>query len=108
MTFLAILPVVGPFLVYIPAGIVLILGGDTLNGILVILIGSGISQVDNFIRPHLFHGKTEMHTLLLFFSILGGIAMFGLLGIILGPLITAIFVAVMNFMEFGLQSRTES
>ncbi len=108
MTFLAILPVVGPFLVYIPAGIILILSGSTLNGILVILIGSGISQVDNFIRPHLFHGKTEMHTLLLFFSILGGIAMFGLLGIILGPLISAIFVAVLNFMEFGLHIKTES
>ncbi len=105
MAFLAILPVVGPFLVYIPAGLILIVSGDTLNGILIIIIGSGISQVDNFIRPHLFHGKTEMHTLLLFFSIMGGIVMFGLLGIILGPLISAIFLSLIRVFEMGLHPR---
>ena len=103
MAFLAILPVVGPFLVYIPAGLILIIMGDTLNGIMIIALGSGISQVDNFIRPHLFHGKTEMHTLLLFFSIMGGIVMFGLLGIILGPLISAIFISLLKVFEVGLR-----
>lgn len=107
MAFLAILPVVGPFLVYIPAGLIVIVSGDTLNGILIIIIGSGISQVDNFIRPHLFHGKTEMHTLLLFFSIMGGIVMFGLLGIILGPLISAIFISLIKVFEIGLHPRED-
>lgn len=102
MTLLAILPIVGPFLVYIPAGIILLAGGSTFSGIAVIVFGSAISQVDNFIRPHLFHGKTEMHTLLLFFSIMGGIAMFGLLGIILGPLISAIFISIVKVFEMEI------
>jgi predicted PurR-regulated permease PerM len=50
-----------------------------------------------------------MHTLLLFFSIMGGIAMFGLLGIVLGPLITAVFLSLLKVFEVSIHSEsTES
>jgi predicted PurR-regulated permease PerM len=108
MTFLAFLPVVGPFLVYIPAAIILLLGGSIVEGVVVIIAGTAISQIDNFLRPQLFSGKTSMHTLLLFFSIMGGVAMFGLLGIVLGPLITAVFLSLLKVYEVSLgQEKSE-
>ncbi len=102
MAFLALLPVIGPFLVYIPAGIILLLGGYTVKGIVVIAIGVGISQIDNFVRPYLFRNKTAMHTLLLFFSIMGGMVLFGLLGVVLGPIISAVFVVILRLFEGSL------
>jgi len=100
MAFLAIIPVVGAFLVYVPAGIILILGGSVGKGIAVILIGSlVISQSDNVVRPWLISGRTEMHPLMLFFSILGGIALFGLLGLVVGPLIAAVFLTLTKVIE---------
>ena len=88
MAFLSVLPLVGAFLVYVPAGLLLILGGSYVKGIIVILAGTIIiSQIDNVIRPYLISGRTALHPLLLFFAIMGGIASFGLLGIVLGPMI---------------------
>lgn len=104
MAFLAFIPVVGPSLIYIPAGIILLLSGSPVTGIIIIVVGLGISQLDNFLRPHLFSGKTEMHTLLLFFSIMGGIVLFGLLGIVLGPLITAVFLSLLKVFEVSINS----
>ncbi len=103
MAFLALLPVVGPFIIYIPAGIILILSGSAIKGILLILIGTVvISQIDNFVRPLLFAGKTQIHTLLMFFSIMGGIFLFGLIGMVLGPLITAVFMMILRIFELKM------
>ncbi len=108
MAFLAFLPILGPFLIYIPAGIILFFGGSPVRGIALIAIGVVvISQIDNFIRPLLFTGKTRMHTLLLFFSIMGGLYMFGLIGIVLGPLIAAVFVSLLQVFEVRLSPNDE-
>jgi len=108
MAFLSVIPVVGAFLVYIPAGIILLLGGSYWEGFVVIAIGTlVISQVDNVLRPYLISGRTEMHPLMLFFTILGGIAMFGLLGVVVGPLIAAIFLTLLKIFEFKLHSDDE-
>ena len=105
MAFLAIIPFVGAFIVYMPAGIILIIGGSLAKGIVVIAIGSlVISQTDNVVRPWLISGRTEMHPLMLFFSILGGIALFGLLGLVMGPLIAAVFVTLIKVVEDRLHS----
>lgn len=104
MAFLALLPVLGPFLIYIPAGIILIIGGSAIKGIVLIIIGTVVvSQIDNFVRPLLFKGKTQMHTLLLFFSLTGGIYLFGLVGMVLGPLITAVFMMILRIFEMKIQ-----
>lgn len=109
MAFLAFIPILGPFLVYIPAGIILFIGGSQIKGILLIIIGVlVVSQIDNFLRPLLFKGKTQTHTLMLFFSIMGGIAMFGLLGIVLGPFIAAVFLALLKMFELQLHPETEA
>ncbi len=103
MAILSFIPVLGPFLVYIPAGIILIIGGDIFKGIMIIAIGTlVISQIDNVIRPLLFSGKTRTHTLMLFFSIMGGLSLFGLLGIVMGPFIAAVFLTLLRMFELQL------
>jgi predicted PurR-regulated permease PerM len=103
MAFLSILPLVGAFIVYLPAGIILMLGGSYISGLVVIAVGMlVISQIDNVIRPYLISGKTSLHPLLLFFTIMGGIYLYGLLGIVLGPLIAAAFVTLLKILEFKL------
>ncbi len=103
MAFLSVLPMVGAFIVYIPAGIVLILGGSYIKGMIILLVGTiVISQIDNVLRPLLISGRTSMHPLMLFFAIMGGIAVFGLLGIVLGPLVAAAFITLLKILEFRL------
>ncbi len=103
MAFLSVIPFLGAFLVYIPAGIILLIQGSYVKGVIVIGIGTIIiSQIDNVIRPYLISGRTEMHPLMLFFAIMGGIALFGLLGLVVGPLIAAMFVALLKIMELRL------
>lgn len=103
MAFLAFIPILGPFLVYIPAGLILIVTGEYVQGIILIAIGIiVVSQIDNILRPLLVSGKTGMHTMLLFISIMGGISMFGLLGIVLGPFIAAVFVSMFDIFRLKL------
>ncbi|MBI5267426.1 MAG: AI-2E family transporter [candidate division Zixibacteria bacterium] len=97
MGFLALLPVIGAFIVYIPAAIVLIAQGAVVKGIIVLAIGVGlISQIDNFLRPMLMAGRTALHPLLLFVSIMGGVAAFGFTGMVLGPAVSALFLSLMT------------
>ncbi len=108
MAFLSIIPFLGAFIVYIPAGIILILGGSYIKGLVVIGLGTiVISQIDNILRPLLMSGKASMHPLLLFFTIMGGIYVFGMLGLVVGPLVTAIFLTVLKIFEFKLHPEYE-
>ena len=103
MAFLAFIPILGPFLIYIPAGLILIATGHIVKGVILIIIGTVVvSQVDNFLRPLLVSGKTGMHTMLLFISIMGGVTMFGLLGVMLGPLIAAVFISIFDIFRLKL------
>lgn len=109
MAFLSIIPFVGAFVIYIPAGLILMLSGSFVKGLIVIIIGSiVISQIDNLLRPYLISGRTSLHPLLLFFAILGGIYLYGLLGIVLGPLIAAVFIILLKIIEFKLNPETET
>ena len=103
MAFLALIPLVGAFIVYVPAGIIMMVSGSMVKGIVIIAIGMIIiSQVDNVVRPLLISGKTSLHPLLLFFTILGGISMFGLLGLVVGPMIAAAFTILLRVFEMRL------
>lgn len=93
MGFLSLIPVLGAFIVFIPAAGILALSGFYIKAIILLAFGVGvISQIDNLLRPLLISGSTQLHPLLLFFSILGGLEVFGFLGIVLGPVVAAVFV----------------
>jgi predicted PurR-regulated permease PerM len=95
MAVLSIVPVVGSALVWFPAAVVLILGGQLVAGIALILVGALVmGVVDNLLRPVLVGRDTRMPDYLILLSTLGGLAAFGLAGVVIGPIIAAFFLAV--------------
>jgi predicted PurR-regulated permease PerM len=94
-TVVSFLPLIGTFAVWGPASAYLFIEGDYWKGIILVLYGVlVISMVDNFLRPIIVSGRTKMPTLAVFFSVLGGIKLFGLIGFIMGPLVLALFVSI--------------
>ncbi|CED70553.1 membrane protein [Aliivibrio wodanis] len=100
MGFASFIPVVGTALIWVPAAIYLLLTNQwewalflTIWG--VIIVGS----IDNIVRPLLMQGNSGMNTLLIFFSLLGGIQLFGLIGLIYGPIIFALTLVLFNMYE---------
>jgi predicted PurR-regulated permease PerM len=97
-TLLSLVPVVGTALVWVPWTIYLFATGYTVKAVIflatqVLIVGG----IDNVLRPLLMRGHIRMHTLVVFFSILGGVGYFGILGMFLGPLVFAIAVAFFEF-----------
>jgi predicted PurR-regulated permease PerM len=95
MAFLSLLPAVGAGLVWGPVALYLLATGDTLSGIGLVVYGVlVIGLVDNVLRPLLVGKDTKMPDYLVLISTLGGMAVFGLNGFVIGPLIAAMFIAV--------------
>jgi predicted PurR-regulated permease PerM len=95
MAVLSIIPSVGSALVWIPAAIILIAQGSVAAGIaLLAFCGIVVGSLDNVLRPILVGKDTKMHELMIFFGTLGGIMMFGIAGIFIGPLIASLFVTI--------------
>jgi predicted PurR-regulated permease PerM len=97
-TLLSIIPVLGPFLVYIPAAGHLLIQGQVWQGLLMLALGIiVISQIDNFLRPYIASKATKIHPLVVILGVLGGLKLWGLIGFILGPLVLAAFFALYEF-----------
>ena len=92
--FLSLLPIGGASLVWIPGVLFLLLTGATLQGVLLAIWGLVlVSLPDNFLRPMLIGKKANLPTFFLFLGILGGLQVYGLLGILFGPLIVTLLAA---------------
>ena len=105
MTVLSIIPGIGSALIWLPASILLMATGDVWRGIgLAAFGGLVIGSVDNLLRPMLVGRDTQMHELMIFFSTLGGLMMFGVMGFIVGPILAALFVTVWEM--FGTAFRS--
>lgn len=90
MGLLAVVPVLGAFIVWIPAAIFLLLDGSGGKALVLALWGSiVVGGIDNVLYPMLVGRRLKMHTLLAFVSIVGGLAVLGSAGLILGPVIFA-------------------
>lgn len=95
MAILAFLPILGIAAVFIPASIYLFLKGRFAAGIFFIIFYLIVSSVIEYvIKPKLVGNKVKMHTLLVFLSVIGGLKVFGILGIIYGPLVTTAFLTL--------------
>lgn len=96
-TIMSIVPMVGAWLVLYPAAVFQMLTGHVWQGVAIIALTTVvISNIDNFIRPRLVGQEAGMHDLMVFFSTLGGIAVFGAMGFIVGPVVAALFLAVLE------------
>jgi predicted PurR-regulated permease PerM len=104
MVVLSIIPLLGSWMVLIPAGVFQILVGKFWTGVGIILVSLiVVSNIDNLIRPRLVGQGAKMHDLMIFFSTLGGLSIFGISGFIIGPVIASFFVALIDIYqtEFG-------
>jgi predicted PurR-regulated permease PerM len=95
MALMSFVPMIGTFAIWGPASVYLVLNGSLLKGIGLVLYGTlVISMVDNILRPVIIGSRTKMPTILILFSVLGGIKLFGMIGFVMGPLIMAVFISV--------------
>ena len=107
MAFFAFFPIIGAFLVWVPAVVILFVQGAYLKAVILSVWGTiVVSLSDNFLRPILISGTTQVHTLLLFFGILGGLKVFGFLGFIAGPLIITICLAIIDIYSSAVDHKT--
>jgi predicted PurR-regulated permease PerM len=97
MGILALLPLVGASIVWLPAAAWLVLSGSVVRGVVLLLVGALVlGNVDNVVRPWLMAGSARLNTLVLLVSLMGGVAAFGFIGIILGPLVAALLTALLG------------
>lgn len=95
IAFFSLVPVVGSALIWVPAALFLAFSGHWGKGIVVVAVCGGIAGVaDNIVRPLLLRNRTQLNDLLLFISVLGGLEVFGLLGLVAGPTVVAAAMGV--------------
>ena len=101
MAFFSLVPVVGSALIWVPAGLWLGFEGHWGKAIVVLIICGGVAGLaDNVVRPFLLRNRTRLNELLLFLSVLGGLQVFGLLGLVVGPTIIAAALGIFRgYME---------
>jgi predicted PurR-regulated permease PerM len=96
----SVIPIVGTALVWVPAAIYLMATGHLWKGIFLMLWGSVIvSTADNIVRPLVIGSRVELHPLLLLFALLGGLQVFGFIGIFIGPLIISLITVLTSMLR---------
>ena len=100
MIIMAFLPLLGTPLIWVPAGVGLIMDGAITRGVLLLVFGATVvMNIDNFLRPKLVSTRTNVHPVLILIGVLGGLRVFGFIGMLVGPLILAVLVALIKFYE---------
>jgi len=90
MAFFSLVPVVGSAIIFVPAALWMGLSGSWGSAILILAICAGASAViDNIVRPLLLGGRTEVSSFEIFVGVVGGLTVFGMLGLVLGPVLVA-------------------
>ena len=96
----SLIPVVGTGLVWVPGALLLFLWGHGVKALILLALGSAvIAQVDVLIRPYVVSESAKLNGLLIFFALLGGINAFGIMGVIIGPVVVSITIAVLNMLK---------
>lgn len=107
IAFLALIPIVGASLVYVPAGLFLMIEGYSESvpmmigkGIGLILFGAIVlSSIDTFGKPKVISGKARVHPITALIGVIGGIALFGVIGILIGPLILSLSLIILEIYQ---------
>jgi predicted PurR-regulated permease PerM len=97
MALVSIVPMLGSFVIWIPAAIYLLFSGMWLKAIILTVWGTiVVGLIDNILYPMLIGSRIRLHTLAVFFAIIGGLAVFGMSGIILGPVVLSVTDALLE------------
>jgi len=93
----SLIPVVGSTLIWAPTAVYVMVTGEIWRGVALLLWGAiAVGSVDNFVRPLVIGGRVEMPTLLLLFALLGGLQVYGFLGIFVAPVVVAVLLAFVD------------
>jgi len=107
MTLLSTIPVGGSAIVWLPAAIILVATGHWGKALILLAwCGIFVGSVDNLLRPRLVGKKTNLHELFIFFSVLGGLQVFGILGLLIGPVVVAITFALIEVLAGEVPAST--
>lgn len=99
MIVLSFLPIIGAFLVWAPVAFWFLLTGHIAKGIILTIWGVFVvGLTDNFLRPLVVSQQTKIHTGIVFFATLGGVALFGPIGLMIGPIMFSCFIVVVEFL----------
>jgi predicted PurR-regulated permease PerM len=97
MVLLSILPMLGTWVVMFPAAIIQVIIGNVWQGVGIFLLSAVvISNIDSFLRPRIVGSQARVHDMVVFFATIGGIAVFGIMGFIIGPVIASLFVTIID------------
>jgi predicted PurR-regulated permease PerM len=97
MALLALVPVLGAFFIWIPAAIFLALDGSWGKAMILTVWGVGVvGTMDNLLCPFLVGKRLKLHTVLAFISMVGGLIVFGVSGLILGPVVLTITMVLLE------------
>jgi len=108
MSLLAFLPIVGIGAVFLPAALFLFLKGRIFAALFFILFYAALSfGIEYIFKPKIVGNRVKMHTLLVFLSIIGGMKLFGILGIIYGPLVVTCFLTLVDIYHENYQKMVE-
>lgn len=91
-----VFPIIGTMIIWLPVLIYLLIAGNTLAAVGVLIFGIVSSHIDNFLRPIIVSKRTQMHSSLVLIGMIGGLFLFGVLGLILGPLILAYLLIILE------------
>jgi predicted PurR-regulated permease PerM len=91
MALASLIPLVGAVIVWLPVALWFLLSGDITQGLVLVAVGVlGIGLADNILRPMLLAGRSSVNGLVVFFGLLGGVAAFGFIGLVLGPIVLVV------------------
>jgi len=108
-TFVGILPIIGPWLVWVPVDVYLFMTGRTTAGFGLLIYGLiVVSWVDTIIRPLIVSKKTKINSAIILVSMLGGLFVFGVLGLIIGPLIIAYLLLLLEYYRDTKDKKSKS
>ncbi len=100
--FVSIIPILGAWLVWVPSAAYMIFSGNIFLGIIFAIYGFlGVSLIDNFLRPYFLAKKSDLPLAIALIGTIGGIYAFGLIGLVLGPLILAYLMILLDFYKKG-------
>jgi predicted PurR-regulated permease PerM len=94
--FVSILPIIGPFVIWVPVSVYLLSQGNTVSAIGVGFFGIIASSIDNILRPLIVSRRTKLHSAVVLTGMIGGLFLFGILGLIIGPLILAYLLIILE------------
>lgn len=100
MTVLAFIPTAGAALVWFPAAIILMLTGHVVKGVILFAFGFAVlGYIDNILKPKIIGNKIQISSFMMFLSVIGGLGVFGIAGLFLGPLIISLTIVLIDFLE---------